>query len=55
MVATNKNLDDASKADASVGLRYNTGYIPEGDQSVHTVGMNYKKYSDIGFTNLVFS
>lgn len=49
------NLDDAQKTDASEALKYNTGYIPEGDQSVHTVGMNYKKYSDIGITNVVLS
>jgi hypothetical protein len=49
------NLDDAEKPDASEALQYNTGYIPEGDQSVHTIGMNYKKYSDIGFTNVILS
>jgi len=49
------NLDDASKPDASTGLRYNTGYIPEGDQSVNTIGINYKRYADHGYTSVILS
>lgn len=49
------NLDDAENPDASTALRYNTGYIPEGDQSVNTIGINYKKYSDFGYSNIIAS
>ncbi|GLR16259.1 TonB-dependent receptor [Portibacter lacus] len=49
------NLDDANKPDASVGLLYNTGYIPEGDQNVHTLGLNYKKFSDYGYSTIILS
>ena len=49
------NLDDATTEDASDRLQYNVGYIPEGDQSVHTLGLNYKKYADHGYMSLVAS
>ncbi len=47
------NLEDANSPDASDKLLYNTGYIPEGDQTVHTIGLNYKKYSDAGYLNVI--
>lgn len=49
------NIDDASAPDASDRLLYNTGYIPEGDQSVHTLGLNYRRYTDVGFFDLIAS
>jgi len=49
------NLSDASEADASVGLLYNTGYIPEGDQNVRTTGLSFKRYTPNGFSTIVLS
>ena len=38
---------------ASDGLLYNVGYIPEGDQTVYTLGANYKHYLDNSFYSLI--
>jgi|TARA_B110000037_G_scaffold32782_1_gene39549 hypothetical protein len=40
---------------ASDGLLYNVGYIPEGDQTVYTLGANYKHYLDNSFYSLIVS
>lgn len=42
-------------APTSEALLYNTRYIPEGDQSLYAVGVNYKHYLENSFYNVVVS
>ncbi len=49
------NIDDATAPGASERLQYNVGYIPEGDQSVHTLGVNYRRYTTSGFYSVIAS
>lgn len=49
------NTADASAPNASESLLYNVGYIPDGDQNVHTLGVNYRYYNSGGFTEMIFS
>lgn len=54
-IAGNDHYRLNTGAEASDALLYNVGYIPEGDQSLYTVGANYKHYLEHSYYNFVVS
>lgn len=54
-LAAKDNYALNTEAEESDALLYNIGYIPEGDQSQYTIGLNYKHYLPNSYYNVVIS